>query len=285
MTESQSTITLDDRNEVKSGRSCGTETFSLKLDILGKPACFCINVANAQARLSDMVPLARTLSTKLVMAMLDRLSARGKCVACRKGCSACCSSYLVPLSVPEAFRLAEELSAMPASEGRTLMQSSLDTARIILDHMPMDFKMGESEEANNGIWLRQLGDWYAGLGLACPFLSDGLCVLYEQRPMACREYLVTRSAICCDAASTDEPDKVKMPFSVLECLGQLTAELEQSDVEAVILPLALPWAQENVERSKRTWPAVTVVKRFVEILQATAEDSASAPVAAQPGCK
>jgi len=263
----------------------GMETFSFELDILGKPACFYINVARVQVRLSDVAPLARSLSAKLAMVVLDRLSARGKYVACHKGCSACCSSYLVPLSVPEAFRLAEELSAMPASEGRTLMQSSLDTARIILDHMPTDFEMSESAEANNGIRLRQLGDWYAGLGLACPFLSDGLCALYEQRPTACREYLVTRSAKCCDAASTDEPDKVKMPFSVLECLGQLTAELEQSDVEAVILPLALPWAQENVERSRRTWPAVTVVKRFVEILQATADASASAPVAAQPGCK
>ena len=251
----------------------GAKTLSVELDILGEPMCFDLKVADRPARLSDIAPLARALSTKLALAMLDRLSARGKCVACRKGCSACCC-YLVPLSVPEAFRLAEELSAMPASEGRTLMQSSLDTARTILDHMPKDFKMGESEEANNDTRLRQLGDWYAGLGLVCPFLSDGLCVLYEQRPTACREYLVTRSAICCDVASTDEPDKVKMPFSVLECLGQLTAELEQSDVEAVMLPLALPWAQENIERSQRTWPAVMVVERFVQILQATAKASA-----------
>jgi hypothetical protein len=55
--------------------------------------------------------------------------------------------------------------------------------------------------------------------------------------------------------------------SILEALGQLTAELEQSDIEAVMLPLAFAWAQENLHRAERTWPAVEMVKRFVEIMQ------------------
>lgn len=251
----------------------GAKTFSLELDILGEPASFDLKVADGPARLADIAPLARTVSTKLALATMDRLSSRGQLVPCRKGCSACCN-YLVPLSVPEAFRIAEELSAMPAIESRTLIQSSLDASRIILDRSPEYFEMREPAEANNGIRSKQLGDWYAGLGIACPFLSDGLCLTYEQRPIACREHAVTNSAVSCDVASKDEPNVVTMPVSVLECLGQLTAELEQSDVEAVMLPLALPWAQENVERSRRTWPAVMVVERFAQILQATAKASA-----------
>ena len=65
----------------------------------------------------------------------------------------------------------------------------------------------------------------------------------------------------------NEPDVVKLPVSILECVGQLTAELEQSEVEAIMLPLALPWAQENLGRAERTWPAVTMVERFVEIIK------------------
>lgn len=86
--------------------------------------------------------------------------------------------------------------------------------------------------------------------------------------IACREYIVTGSALLCEDERTDESQIVQMPVSVLRCLGQLTAELEQSNIEAVMLPLALPWAQENLERAKRTWPAVTMVERFVEILRA-----------------
>jgi Fe-S-cluster containining protein len=181
------------------------------------------------------------------------------------------------LSVPEVFRLADELSAMPESEGRPLMRSSIETARRILENMPADLELSGSQETDEGWRSNEISDWYAGLGLPCPFLSDGLCVLYEQRPIACREHLVTGSAKLCGLSSTHQAGPVEIPVSVLECLGRLTAELEQSDVEAVMLPLSLPWAQENIERSKRTWPAMTVVERFIEIIQTTARACAPAP--------
>lgn len=60
-----------------------------------------------------------------------------------------------------------------------------------------------------------------------------------------------------------------MPVSVLNALAQLAGELEQLDIEAVMLPLAFAWAQDNIQRSKRDFPAVMMVERFVEILQAT----------------
>ena len=267
MVERQLTAVLDEHNGATSSRGCDMETFSLALDILGKPTCLYINVARGQARLSEMAPLARTLSTKLALATLERLRESGKSVPCCKGCSACCS-YLIPLSVPEALCMAEELSALPPEEGRTLLQSSLDTAKTILEQMPKDFNTGEPP-TDSGIRSSQLGAWYAGLRLHCPFLLDNLCVMYDQRPIACREHVVTGTATLCDVEGTGEPDVTKMPVSVLECLGRLAAELEQSDVEAIMLPLALPWAQENIERSKRTWSAVDMVEQFIHILQET----------------
>ncbi len=267
MVEGQLTAVLDEHYGATSGQDCGMETFSLELDILGKPTCLRINVAPVQARLSEMAPLARAISTKLALATLERLRENGKSVPCCKGCSACCS-YLIPLSVPEAFCMAEELFALPPEKGKTLLQSSLDTAKTILEQMPEDFNTGESP-TDSGIRSSQLGTWYAGLRLHCPFLSDDLCVMYDQRPIACREHVVTGSATSCNVEGTDEPDVAKMPVSVLECLGRLAAELEQSEVEAIMLPLALPWAQENTERSNRTWPAVTMVEQFIHILQET----------------
>jgi len=268
MIESQPTAVLSAHTGLESGRGCGMETFSLKLDILGKPACFYINVAPGQARLSDMAPLARALSTKLALVMLERLRESGKYVPCCKGCSACCS-YLIPLSVPEAFRLAQELSAMPPEEGKTLLQSSLHAAKTILEQIPRDLNKDDLAPTDGGIRSNQLGTWYAGLKLRCPFLSDNLCVTYDQRPIACREHVVVGSAVSCNIEGTDDSDVMKMPVSVLECLGRLAAKLEQSDVEAIMLPLALPWAQENTERSNRTWSAVTMVGQFIEILQET----------------
>jgi len=268
MLESRPAVLLENHNQSGSAPDCGMETFSLEVDILGKPVHACINVTPGQARLSDIVPLARALSAKLAMATLERLREDGNSVPCCKGCLACCS-YLVPVSVPEAFRLAEELSAMPSKEGRNLLQSSLEAASRILAQMPRDFDKDRLVPTGGGNGSNRLGTWYAGLRLRCPFLSDNLCVTYDQRPIACREHAVTGSARSCDVEGTDEPDVVKMPVSVLGCLGRLAAELEQSDVEAIMLPLALPWAEENAERSNRTWSAVTMVEKFIEMLQET----------------
>jgi Fe-S-cluster containining protein len=126
--------------------------------------------------------------------------------------------------------------------------------------------------------MSQVGKWYARLRLACPFLSEGLCTLYEQRPIACREHIVTSSPRTCEIEETNDPEGVRMPVSVLDALGQFAADLEQSDIEAVMLPLALPWAQSSLERSHRSWPAATMVKRFVDILKLTASKNSAALV-------
>ncbi|MCX5633243.1 MAG: YkgJ family cysteine cluster protein [Phycisphaerae bacterium] len=237
---------------------------------------FHINVAVEKATLADIVPLARKLSTKLAIAFLAGLRGNGQSVPCCKGCCACCS-YLIPLSVPEVFRLREELLEMPAENSSRIFQSCLDTAKRILDkkfrtsYLKSFSKSGQPR-------INQVSKWYGGLELACPFLSDGLCMLYEQRPFACREHIVTGSAVSCQTDHRDEPNVAPMPVSILEVLGQLTAELEQSDIEAVMLPLAFAWAQDNLQRAERTWPAVAMVKRFVEILKLTASKNSAAPV-------
>ena len=103
---------------VEINNNCGScvETISFELDIFGQPASFDIRIAQKQVRLSDIIPLARMLSKKLTLVVLDRLRRNGEVVPCCKGCSACCN-YLVPLSVPEAFRLREEvLTCRPSKE-------------------------------------------------------------------------------------------------------------------------------------------------------------------------
>jgi Fe-S-cluster containining protein len=175
---------------------------------------------------------------------------------------------MVPLSVPEAFRLRDDVSALPAGQRRSVQQSCLAAAKKILEAVPQDFAGSEPAPADIQTHTSRLGGWYAGLRLPCPFLSDGLCTSYQTRPIACREHLVTGSAALCRGDGADEPSVAPAPVSVLECLGRLAAELEQSEPEAVMLPLALPWAQENISRSRRTWPATAMVERFIEILTA-----------------
>jgi Fe-S-cluster containining protein len=277
MIKKPAVMLLKEPGQINNNYGYGVKTICFELDIFGRPARFGISIAQKRIRLSDIVPLARTLSTKVALFVLDRLRSKGEFIPCCKGCSACCN-YLVPLSVPEAFRLREEILALPARQRRKVVQSCIETAKIILSKKPEEFEITESAETNSRIQINKLSKWYASFKLACPFLSDSLCSSYEQRPIACREYIVTGSAQFCKNAwlindalkplwrARSESHIVQMPVSVLDCLGHLTAELEQTEIEAVMLPLVLPWVQENLERGERRWPAIQMVECFVEIL-------------------
>jgi Fe-S-cluster containining protein len=272
-------INVLDQSE-KAGGVSGRDArvIGLELDISGQPLRLQVNVTKEQARLANIVPLARTVSDKLVSAVLEKLHEEQKPVPCCKGCSACCSRYFVPLSVPEAFRMSEELLALTIERGEHLLQSYLDAARRILDNKPDDLDPYSSATADRR-QTSHISRWYAGLRLACPFLSDGVCTIYDTRPIACREHIVTGSALLCKTEVTGDPCVVKMPVSVLEALGILASELEGTDVQAVISPLALPWARENLERHQRTWPAVMMIERFAEILKEMASENSAAPTA------
>lgn len=162
---------------------------------------------------------------------------------------------------------------MLSERRNAILRTVLRAAGRILDHTPNYSENGGILIGSGQEDMDRLSLWYTGLELACPFLRNNLCSYYEQRPIACREHMVTSVRSCCGIDCTDEPSAVRISASVLECLGKLTAELEQSDVEAVMLPLALPWAQENIDRSRRTWPAVTMVEQFIEILTAASEQT------------
>jgi len=227
-----------------------------------------------------VTPLARRLASEIMLLVVEGLRRRGTHVACRKGCSQCCS-YLVPLSVPEVFHFREEALSLPGEQGRSVLRDCLNTAKKVLDGGVAGSTLAEVDGADGGGELRRVAEWYGGLGARCPLLCGGLCSWYERRPVVCREHIVTGSALACRAEGTDGLHIVPMPVSIVEALGELTAELEGSEVEVVMLPLAFAWAEENLDRSERTWPAEFMVERFVGILKSMASsDSRLCRVAA-----
>ena len=51
---------------------------------------------------------------------------------------------------------------------------------------------------------------YFALQIACPFLEDESCSIYSQRPLVCREYLVTSPAEYC----FEETSPKRAPYSL-----------------------------------------------------------------------
>ena len=103
-----SPITVLDECEGRTNLGDNDEIVSFNLNALGKPVHLQVGVKDKQARLADIVPAARVLSSRIVETTMKRLQDIGTSVPCHKGCAACCSYYLVSISVPELFRLVQE---------------------------------------------------------------------------------------------------------------------------------------------------------------------------------
>ena len=256
--ESEGTVDIPDNHQM--------DIIELKLDIFGKLLHIRIGAGNEPAKLSDLVPLAWLVSTKIILATKQHIINNGDTIACRANCSQCCR-YLVPLTIPEAVRLTEEVTTMPQWKRRFVNERSLLTARGILELTPKyTLEKFTNTRPESGCNLEDVSDWYSSINLPCPFLLNDLCMIYEQRPIACREHLVIGSASNCKSNSTNQTQLVQMPISILNALAHLTSELEETTIEAIILPFVFAWCQENPKYFKHTWPASQLVRCFINIL-------------------
>ena len=87
MEKNPAVMVLKEPGEINHNYGDGVKTICFELDIFGLPAHFSICVAPKHIRLSDITPLARTLSTKLALIVLDILRSNGDVVPCCKECN------------------------------------------------------------------------------------------------------------------------------------------------------------------------------------------------------
>ena len=124
-------ITASDKHKAVHTYGSCIGTISFKLDILGERVPFCVNVTESQVKLADIVPLARGVSTKITKIVVERTRRSGQSIPCHQGCSACCN-FLVPLSVPEALCLRDDVLAMPEFLRGLIEQSCFSATKRIL---------------------------------------------------------------------------------------------------------------------------------------------------------
>lgn len=264
---------------LREGSHVGDERLKrFTLNILGEAVNLVIGVTNEPVRLADIVPLARNLCDRVTEIAVASAIRDGAEIPCTKGCSACCS-YLTPLSVPQAYRLGEEIAAMPAPERMRVLEGCMTVSRYILRLPPEaspSYRIAEYWRSG-GTELRTDSGWDWDMGLACPFLRNDVCTIYETRPVVCREYFVTGRIGEC-AAGRAWGDRLELPVRMSKVLRRLTADLEGRTPEAVLLPQAPFLSNEDIERAHRTWPLSLMVERFIAItLEEVAQFTPSDP--------
>ncbi|MFW6061400.1 MAG: hypothetical protein ACOC93_01200 [Planctomycetota bacterium] len=241
-------------------------TYKIAWDVPGGAVNLRFTVPDAPARLADIVPLARQLATQVACQTVARRAKQARPISCRKGCAACCE-YFVPVSPPEALRLAVEIDQMPPRLGACLRQRFADAAVRLAACARRTAPPGETPR------MDRLSEMYADLHAPCPLLHNGLCAHYACRPVACREHITAASPAACSRPGGAEP--VQLPVSLLEGLLRLTAELTGAEAEVLGLGQSLAWAQRRPQLHERTWPSRMIFGRFLQILDQLATSSAA----------
>src|SRR4029077_10602687 len=83
---------------------------------------------------------------------------------------------------------------------------------------------------------RELSVSYFAQGIPCPFLEDESCSIHPERPLVCREYLVTSPAELCAGATQEGVTPVAVPKVSMAARG-----LQEESDDWFPLALLMAW--------------------------------------------
>ena len=226
----------------------GRSTANLRLTVGGLKIVHPITVPSAAVPATEVVPALQGLVNAVVGAA--EAAEAGKTISCRKGCGACCRQ-LVPVSRTEGERLLALVEAMP-QERRATLQARFAAAEAAI--------VGAGLHEHAGRADRELSVAYFALHVACPFLEDESCSINPERPLVCREYLVTSPAELCAGPAQQGVTPVAVPKVSLAA-----RRLQDEGDDWFPLAMLLAWARTRPKDARKR-PGKEWIQRFVQRL-------------------
>ena len=196
---------------VRRNESSPTATVCVQLRIDGRPVEIDVAVPEGPATWEDLLPFLRALVDVSVQLGLERVQREGRTISCRNGCALCCR-HIVPVAHFEARFFHDLVERMP-EPGGSQVQARFSDVRGRLNQAGFSDVLGSDHELTpeEGI---QLGIDYVRQMIPCPFLEDELCTIYDDRPLKCREYMVTSPAEYCGDPEAGDVDDVALPLRI-----------------------------------------------------------------------
>ena len=241
------------------------EQFDISLKTPAGQLSTSVEVPTGFVPIASIVPLLHRLSDAAQSLEEQEAQAGGRRISCTKGCAACCR-MLVPVSAPEAFALRNHILTLPDERRQALMtktaeaQSRLQQARL-LDRL-MD--LAENDHPLSDEEMEPINQDYYALRLPCPFLESDLCSIYEHRPSACRELLVTSPAELCQDLAHNPVQPLPVSVRMSTALALLWSELAGGAEKLIPLPIALHWADRHVKESDRRWTGSELLQKALD---------------------
>jgi Fe-S-cluster containining protein len=224
-----------------------------------------VRVPEGTARPRDLLPAAQQLDEAIVARAIERTEQGGEAISCRKGCGACCRQ-VVPVSQPEARHLRDVVARLPEPR-RSQVRARFAAARHRLEQAGLLQRLrwpdGLNDDQRQTLAVDYFRQW-----IACPFLENESCSIYADRPLVCREYLVTTPAANCSQPTVEPVIRVKIAGRLSVALGQLEPTTSERGVWWMPLILAPAWADEHPEQPAPQ-PVFDLLRQLVNWLKQT----------------
>jgi Fe-S-cluster containining protein len=223
-------------------------TGNIRLSVSGQPLSLSLRVPLKPVQIRAMIPVFQSVTNSVVELGEKQASGNGHSISCTKGCGACCRQ-LVPLAENETFHLRDLVEQLPEPR-RSEVKEKFSKACAQL----RDVHWFERIEAPNELDTdarQALGLEYFRYGIACPFLVDESCSIHADRPLACREYLVTSPAENCASPSFETVRMMKIPVKISAAVRRLERFGGQSHKRLVPMIRALEFVAEHDESETR----------------------------------
>jgi Fe-S-cluster containining protein len=241
-----------------------SERFHISLKTPAGELSTSVEVPTNLVPVTAIVPLTRRLGEEATALETAQIQDAGQHISCQKGCAACCR-MLVPVSPPEAFALKALVEALP-NERRQAVLDKLNSVRERLEEAGLLTRLIALVETGRPLSDEEMEpinrDYYA-LRMACPFLEHESCSIYEDRPAACRELLVTTPADLCDDLINNPVQPVPASLRVGTVLALLWSELKETTPTLIPLPMALAWADQHKADGQGMWRGAYLLERML----------------------
>jgi Fe-S-cluster containining protein len=222
----------------------------LVLDVGGEHYELNLTIPATPVKPQRMLPVIQKLTNEIVSRGIQRSNEAGKPISCKAGCGACCRQPLL-ISEAEAYNLSKVVESMPDerqsvirrrfSEGREHFEKLGWFERF--DAMSERAKAGPSEEL--GKEFVALLTTYFDQRVACPFLENESCSIYEDRPLVCREYLVTSPSVNCSNPRPDNIEKMPVSGSPSKAFAWLVKTASSEQPSSLLLIRLLEFAETH----------------------------------------
>jgi len=245
--------------------SMTTERFEIALNTPAGGLTTALDVPTGFVPITAIVPVARRLGEEAMQLEGRQAKDMGRSISCQMGCAACCR-MMVPLSPPEAFALRDYMEQLPADRRNRIETRVADTTSLLKRQGLLD-RLQAVADATTPIPDEQLDPInraYYALRLPCPFLENELCSIYEARPAACRELLVTSPAELCSNIADNPVQPLPVPMRIGTVLGLVWASLTNAAPRLIPLPIALDWAEQHRKESAQTWTGSVLIDQMLD---------------------